>query len=110
MALLLGNILIFAAYQYIQQMSRRYMDLRLQQQKEQADRSYYKTLQEQYDNQRIMIHDIRHHLGLIKELAKAQNEKVSCRLCNGNGTSASVAAADPILQRANTECVAYSIP
>lgn len=76
MALLLGNILIFAAYQYIQQMSRRYMDLRLQQQKEQADRSYYKTLQEQYDNQRIMIHDIRHHLGLIKELAKAQNEKV----------------------------------
>lgn len=76
MALLLGNILIFAAYQYIQQMNQRYMDLRLQQQKEQADRSYYKTLQEQYDNQRVMIHDIRHHLGLIKELAKAQNEKV----------------------------------
>lgn len=63
MALLLGNILIFAAYQYIQQMNQRYMDLRLQQQKEQADRSYYKTLQEQYDNQRIMIHDIRYHLG-----------------------------------------------
>ena len=74
--LLLTNILIFAAYQNIQQMNQRYMDLRLQQQKEQADRSYYETLQEQYDNQRVMIHDIRHHLGLIKELAKAQNEKV----------------------------------
>lgn len=76
MALLLGNILIFAAYQYIQQMNQRYMDLRLQQQKEQADRSYYKTLQEQYDNQRIMIHDIRYHLAAIKEMAEVQNGKV----------------------------------
>lgn len=76
MALLLGNILIFAAYQYIQQMNQRYMDLRLQQQKEQADRSYYKTLQEQYDNQRIMIHDIRYHLAAIKEMAEVQNRKV----------------------------------
>lgn len=75
-ALLLGNILIFAAYQYIQQMNQRYMDLRLQQQKEQADRSYYKTLQEQYDNQRVMIHDIRHHLAAIKEMAEIQNGKV----------------------------------
>ena len=76
MALLLGNILIFAAYQYIQQMNQRYMDLRLQQQKEQADRSYYKTLQEQYDNQRVMIHDIRHHLAVIKEMAEVQNGKI----------------------------------
>lgn len=52
------------------------MDLRLQQQKEQADRSYYKTLQEQYDNQRVMIHDIRHHLAAIKEMAEVQNGKV----------------------------------
>ena len=45
----------------------------------------------------------------VKNLVKDYG-KSSCRLCNGNGTSASVAAADPILQRANTECVAYSIP
>lgn len=76
MVLLLTNILIFAAYQNIQQMNQKYMDLMLQQQKEQADRSYYETLQEQYDGQRVLIHDIRHHLAMIKEMAKVQNGKV----------------------------------
>lgn len=75
-ALLMTNILIFAAYQYIQKMNQSYLNLRLQQQKEQADRSYYETLQEQYDGQRVMIHDIRHHLAVIKEMAREQSGAV----------------------------------
>ena len=39
-------------------------------QKEQADIAYYSALQEQFENQRILIHDIKKHLGTIDALAK----------------------------------------
>jgi two-component system sensor histidine kinase AgrC len=69
MAILFLNIGIYASYQYLQKINFKYTELLLLQQKEQADENYFKTLQEQYDNQRILIHDIRHHLDTLKTLS-----------------------------------------
>ena len=70
LGLLLVNILLFTGYQYLQRINKNYRDILLLQQKSQADKEYYTALQEQYDSQRILIHDIRHHLGVIRELTE----------------------------------------
>lgn len=72
MGLLLVNILLFTVYQYTQQINGKYRELLLMQQKEKADEEYYTALQEQYENQRIMIHDIRHHLDAIKNMLEKE--------------------------------------
>lgn len=72
MGLLLINVLLFTAYQYIQQINEKYRELQLMQQKEKADEEYYAALQEQYENQRILIHDIRHHLDTIKNMLEKE--------------------------------------
>ncbi len=66
--LLLINILLFAGYQSMQQFHKNVRNALLLQQKSQADEEYYATLQQQYDGQRVLIHDVRHHLSVIKEL------------------------------------------
>ena len=70
LGLLLVNILLFAGYQYLQRTNKNYRDILLLQQKSQADEEYYTALQEQYDSQRVLIHDIRHHLEVIKEMTE----------------------------------------
>ena len=72
MGLLLINILLLTAYQYTQQINEKYRELQLMQQKEKADEEYYTALQEQYENQRILIHDIRHHLDAIKNMLEKE--------------------------------------
>lgn len=67
--ILFSNILVFAGHQYNQKLSRQYFDLELVLQKEQAEANYFQALQEQYERQRILIHDMRRHLSAIKELA-----------------------------------------
>lgn len=75
LVLLLANLAIFAAYQRMQQIIGKYTELLLLRQKEEADEEYYTTLKEQYESQRILIHDVRHHLCVIKELAENQPRK-----------------------------------
>ena len=70
--LLLVNILLFSGYQHTQQINEKYRELQLMQQKEKADEEYYTALQEQYENQRILIHDIRHHLDAIKNMLEKE--------------------------------------
>lgn len=70
LGLLLVNILLFTGYQYLQRTNKNYRDMLLLQQKSQADEEYYTALQEQYDSQRVLIHDIRHHLEVIKEMTE----------------------------------------
>ena len=53
--------------------SENYLTLQLSIQKEQADIAYYKALQEQFENQRILVHDIKKHLEIIDALAKQEN-------------------------------------
>lgn len=68
--LLLVNILLFAGYQYMQQINKDYRDVLLLQQKNETDNDYYTALQEQYDRQQVLIHDIRHHLKTIDSLTQ----------------------------------------
>ena len=70
LGLLLVNILLFIGYQYMQLLNKNYRNILLLQQKNRADEEYFTALQEQYDGQRVLIHDIRHHLGVIKGLSE----------------------------------------
>ena len=68
--LLIVNLVILALYNYLQKASEEFLALQLSIQKEEADATYYKALQEQYENQRILVHDIKKHLGTIGAIAK----------------------------------------
>lgn len=68
--LLAVNLMFLALYNALQKTNEEYLALQLSTQKEQADAAYYSALQEQFENQRILIHDIKKHLGTIDALAK----------------------------------------
>lgn len=68
--LLVVNLMFLVLYNYIVKANDEYLTLQLSIQKEQADIAYYKALQEQYENQRILVHDIKKHLSVIDALAK----------------------------------------
>lgn len=68
--LLAVNLMFLALYNALQKANEEYLALQLSTQKEQADITYYSALQEQFENQRILIHDIKKHLGTIDALAK----------------------------------------
>jgi len=77
-ALLFINLIFFVLYNYQQKVNTEYLSLQLSMQKEEADVAYYKTLQEQSENQRALIHDIKNHLSIIDGLAKTKNnEKIT---------------------------------
>ena len=71
--LLVVNLMFLAIYNTLQKTNEEYLALQLSMQREQADITYYSALQEQFENQRILIHDIKKHLGIIHDLAK-QND------------------------------------
>lgn len=68
--LLVVNLIFLVLYNEMQKANDEYIALQLSIHKEQADTAYYKTLQEQLENQRILAHDIKKHLGTIDALAK----------------------------------------
>lgn len=68
--LLVVNLIFLALYNDFQNANEEYLALQLSMQKEQADIAYYSALQEQFESQRILIHDIKKHLGTIDALAK----------------------------------------
>lgn len=57
--LLVVNLVVLVLYNYLQKANEEYLTLQLSLQKEQADTTYYMALQEQYENQRILVHDIK---------------------------------------------------
>lgn len=69
-ALLCVNLVFLVLYNYIEKANEEYLTLQLSIQKEQADLAYYKALQEQFESQRILVHDIKKHLGVIDALVK----------------------------------------
>lgn len=73
LALLVVNLIFLMLYNYIQKSNAENLALQLSIQKDEADTEYYKTLQEQSENQRILIHDIRNHLRTIEGLAKSHH-------------------------------------
>lgn len=67
--LLLSDIAIYAGYQYSQRLNRHNLELQLMQQKDQAADDYFHVLEDQYERQRVLLHDLRRHLTAIKEVA-----------------------------------------
>lgn len=70
--LLFANILLFAGYQYSQKVNQQNLSLRMVKQKDEAEETYFRALEEKYEEQRVVIHDIRRHLTAIKGLAQEQ--------------------------------------
>ena len=72
-ALLIVNLIFLMLYNYIQKSNEDNLALQLSIQKDAADAEYYGALQEQAENQRILIHDIKNHLRTIEGLAERKN-------------------------------------
>lgn len=75
--LLFDNLLLFAGYLIYRQLNRQAFSQELLRQKRRTEAEYYQALEEQYERQRVLIHDIRKHLAVLGGLA-------------GKGDSASV--------------------
>lgn len=69
-ALLLLNIIVLVIYNRIQVMDAEHLELSMSSLRDHADAEYYKMLKEQYDRQRVLIHDIQNHFGAIEGLAE----------------------------------------
>ena len=67
--LAVDNLLLFVGYHINQELNRRRLDHHLLRQKRQTEADYYTALEEQYDRQRVLIHDIHKHLSAIRDLA-----------------------------------------
>lgn len=70
MALLFVNIVVLFIYNRIQKLDEEHAALQIAQLRDQADTEYYKMLQQQYDGQRILIHDIKKHFNVIDLMAE----------------------------------------
>ena len=86
--LLLSNLLVFGIDQYNQKKSREFTEMQLMLQKEADTAEYYEMLLSQYENQNILIHDLKKHLQSIELLnEKGKNEKITAyiqSLMNGS--------------------------
>ena len=68
--LVFDDLLIFAGWQYGRQKNRQNLTDQLALQKRRTEVGYYRALEEQYDRQRVLIHDIRKHLETLRDLAE----------------------------------------
>ena len=75
--LLAVNLLVFGINQYNQKKSTEFTEIQLLLQKESDSAEYYEMLRSQYENQRILIHDIKKHLQSINLLnEKRDHQKI----------------------------------
>ena len=66
--ILLINILVFSLYEQIKQKNAQIAELKLQSQRDADSAEYYRTLSEQDEQQKVLIHDIKKHLNAIADL------------------------------------------
>lgn len=75
--LLATNLLVFGINQHNQKKSTEFTEMQLLLQKESDSAEYYEMLRSQYENQRILIHDIKKHLQSIDLLnEKREHQKI----------------------------------
>lgn len=75
--LLTANLLVFGINQYNQKKNAEFTEMQLLLQKESDSAEYYEMLRSQYENQRILIHDIKKHLQSIELLnEKREHQKI----------------------------------
>ena len=73
LALLLVNISVTVVYNHIQKIYNDRLKLELIAQKAEINTKNYKILEEHYDHQRVLIHDIRGHMQVVKGLLESKN-------------------------------------
>ncbi len=71
--MLFANITVFDMYENLLKNSRQITSLELANQKQEIDHEYYKIIQSQYENSRLLIHDIKNHIATIDALASADD-------------------------------------
>lgn len=101
-SLLIMNLLFAGINEYVQKINYEKTMLQLSIQKDQADADHYKAMQEQFENQRVLVHDIKNHLGTMEAMANRNEiEQIRRYLNNLNQTFLSVPKArvsnDPVL-------------
>ncbi len=67
--LFFANIYTIGIYNETEKVNRDNLTLKLALQKDESNAEFYKMLQEQYDRQRILIHDVKNHMQIINSLA-----------------------------------------
>lgn len=67
--LLFANIYTISLYSNIEKVNSDNLSMKLALLKDESDAEYYKMLQEQYDRQRILIHDVKNHMQIVDHLA-----------------------------------------
>ena len=116
--LLAINLLVFGINQYNQKKTMEFTEMQLLLQKESDSAKYYEMLRLQYENQRILIHDIKKHLhsintlneqkdhdkiaAYIHQLIRSSELKESARLCDNNMLNS-------ILSRYEKQCTDHHI-
>ncbi len=72
-----SNIIVFMVYEFNLKIHRRNVELEIEQHKENTTAEYYDLLNQQNENTKIFIHDIKHHLNTIKNLAPENDNTIS---------------------------------
>lgn len=67
--LLFANMYTVKIYSNTEKVNRENLAMKLAMQKDESDAEYYKMLQEQYDGQRVLVHDVKNHMQVIDSLA-----------------------------------------
>lgn len=70
LTLLFSNIAVFWVYEFTLKTQSRNMELEYEKQKLKSAAEYYDLLNEQNENSKIVMHDIKRHLNAIKSIAK----------------------------------------
>lgn len=73
--LLLINILVLLIYNRMQKLAEERMEMQLALQREEAHAEYYALLKDQYESQRILVHDLRNHLQVLHDLKVGENSE-----------------------------------
>lgn len=72
-----SNIIVFIVYESTLKISRRNLELELEQQKENVTAEYYELLNQQNENTKILVHDIKRHLNTIKDLTPSNDNTIT---------------------------------
>lgn len=72
-----SNIIVFLVYEFNLKIHRRNLELEIEQHKETTTAEYYELLNQQNENTRIIIHDIKRHLNTIKTLAPENDNAIN---------------------------------
>lgn len=67
--LMICTIIVYFVYENIQRDSQKIHELEMEKQKEKIDKVYFEVLDNQVSEMKILVHDIKNHLGTIKSIS-----------------------------------------